>query len=73
MIEFYVGDAGIKFQNIEDIKYIIDESLEEEVLDFFLSLLDMQVLDFLGISDVGDTCEENGDDYDDFLGFNLGE
>ena len=50
MIEFYIGNTGIKFQNIEDIKYIIDNSLEEELLNFFMSLVDVQMIGLLGLT-----------------------
>ena len=71
MIEFYVGNTGIRFQNIEDIKYIIDNSLEEEILDLFYSLLEMQMLSFLEIGNDDEKEDKKNDDNN--LGFNLGD
>jgi len=71
MIEFYVGNTGIRFQNIEDIKYIIDNSLEEEILDLFCSLLEMQMISFLEIGN--DDGKEDKKNDDNNLGFNLGD
>lgn len=71
MIEFYVGNTGIRFQNIEDIKYIIDNSLEEEILDLFCSLLEMQMLSFLEIGNDDEKEDKKNDDNN--LGFNLGD
>lgn len=71
MIEFYVGNTGIRFQNIEDIKYIIDNSLEEEILDLFYSLLEMQMLSFLEIGNDDEKEDKKNDDNN--LGFNLGQ
>ena len=71
MIEFYVGNTGIRFQNVEDIKYIIDNSLEEEIFDLFCSLLEMQILSFLEIGN--DDEEEDKKNDDNNLGFNLGD
>lgn len=70
MIEFYVGNTGIRFQNVEDIKYIIDNSLEEEILDLFCSLLEMQMLSFLEIGNDDEKEDKKNDDNN--LGFNLG-
>lgn len=70
MIEFYVGNTGIRFQNVEDIKYIIDNSLEEEILDLFYSLLEMQMLSFLEIGNDDEKEDKKNDDNN--LGFNLG-
>jgi|LFRM01.1.fsa_nt_gb hypothetical protein len=71
MIEFYVGNTGIRFQNIEDIKYIIDNSLEEEILDLFCSLLEMQMISFLEIGNDDGKKDKKNDDSN--LGFNLGD
>lgn len=71
MIEFYVGNTGIRFQNVEDIKYIIDNSLEEEILDLFCSLLEMQMLSFLEIGNDDEKEDKKNDDNN--LGFNLGQ
>lgn len=71
MIEFYVGNTGIRFQNVEDIKYIIDNSLEEEILDLFYSLLEMQMLSFLEIGNDDEKEDKKNDDNN--LGFNLGQ
>ena len=71
MIEFYVGNTGIRFQNVEDIKYIIDNSLEEEILDLFCSLLEMQMISFLEIGN--DDGKEDRKNDDNNLGFNLGD
>jgi hypothetical protein len=71
MIEFYVGNTGIRFQNVEDIKYIIDNSLEEEILDLFCSLLEMQMLSFLEIGNDDEKEDKKNDDNN--LGFNLGD
>lgn len=68
MIEFYIGNTGIKFQNIEDIKYIIDNSLEEELLNFFMSLVDVQMIGLFGADEAGEEDEE-----DDNFGLNLGD
>ena len=68
MIEFYIGNTGIKFQNIEDIKYIIDNSLEKELLNFFMSLVDVQMIDLFGADEVDEEDEE-----DDNFGLNLGD
>lgn len=70
MIEFYVGNTGIRFQNVEDIKYIIDNSLEEEIFDLFCSLLEMQMLSFLEIGNDDEKEDKKNDDNN--LGFNLG-
>lgn len=70
MIEFYIGNTGIKFQNIEDIKYIIDNSLEEELLNFFMSLVDVHV-QMIGLFGVDEADEE--DEEDDNFGLNLGD
>jgi len=70
MIEFYIGNTGIKFQNIEDIKYIIDNSLEEELLNFFMSLVDVQ-MKMIGLFGVDEADEE--DEEDDNFGLNLGD
>lgn len=71
MIEFYIGNTGIKFQNIEDIKYIIDNSLEEELLNFFMSLVDVQMIEMIGLFGVDEADEE--DEEDDNFGLNLGD
>lgn len=71
MIEFYVGNTGIRFQNVEDIKYIIDNSLEEEIFDLFCSLLEMQMLSFLEIGNDDEKEDKKNDDNN--LGFNLGD
>lgn len=68
MIEFYIGNTGIKFQNIEDIKYIIDNSLEEELLNFFMSLVDVQMIGLFGVNKADEEDEE-----DDNFGLNLGD
>lgn len=68
MIEFYIGNTGIKFQNIEDIKYIIDNSLEKELLNFFMSLVDVQMIDLFGADEADEEDEE-----DDNFGLNLGD
>ena len=68
MIEFYIGNTGIKFQNIEDIKYIIDNSLEEELLNFFMSLVDVQMIGLFGVYKADEEDEE-----DDNFGLNLGD
>jgi hypothetical protein len=68
MIEFYIGNTGIKFQNIEDIKYIIDNSLEEELLNFFMSLVDVQMIGLFGVDEAYEEDEE-----DDNFGLNLGD
>lgn len=68
MIEFYIGNTGIKFQNIEDIKYIIDNSLEEELLNFFMSLVDVQMIGLFGADEADEEDEE-----DDNFGLNLGD
>lgn len=71
MIEFYIGNTGIKFQNIEDIKYIIDNSLEEELLNFFMSLVDVQMIGLFGGDEADEADEE--DEEDDNFGLNLGD
>lgn len=68
MIEFYIGNTGIKFQNIEDIKYIIDNSLEEELLNLFMSLVDVQMIGLFGVDEADEEDEE-----DDNFGLNLGD
>jgi hypothetical protein len=62
MIEFYYGDSGFSIDKMEDLKYLVDNDLVENMLDIMFALQDMKTMEPLvqgaGIISGGQLPEE---------------
>jgi len=66
MIEVFVGDAGIRFNDIKDIEYVIKNNLTEGLLEMFFGVIEMEAEDLLFSEEELD--EEDGFNFGDYGG-----